>query len=497
MARLKKIDKIALEKELYKRSFYEFFKSAWHVVEPGVPYVDNFHIKVICDHLQAVAEGKRLPDDELLNRLIINVPPGHAKTLTCCVMFPTWVWTQWPSKKILLVGYNARIVTQAHEKSRILIESSWYQERWSDVFQPQAESWSKTKLKNDKMGERHSDSIYGSITGLHFDLIIVDDPLKAQDVLGSAADLRTQLSKCQEVFDAQLSNRLTDPEKSAIVVIMQRLHSSDLAGVLLHRPEWQQVILPAYYREGQYTTNKLGRYDPRTHEGEVLWPTRFPKEELEKRRLALGNATHFSCQYQQTPIADGGNLFRSEDIRYYTELPEKKGSMIMSIDTAFGMSDTSDFTVIQVWMRCDADYYLIDQVRERYDFTQAVEAISKLSRKYPRALPIYVELTANGPAIVESLKKLGISGVKGEKTPRQNKYSRANAISPLFSAGNVYFPDPNRTSWVFGLVEELVSFPKSRHDDQVDALTQALSKLHKRDMAQLASNIANFIRRRV
>lgn len=492
----KGIDRTALSKELCSRSLYEFFKQAWHVFEPGVAFVDAWHIKAICDHLQAIAEGKVFADGELFNRLIVNVPPGHSKTGICCVAFPAWVWANWPSKKILHAGYNASIVTQAHDKSKLLIESDWYQKRWGDVFQPRKESWSKTKIKNDKSGERHSESILGSLTGKHFDFIIIDDPIKAQDVIGSASDLRTKLTQCQEVFDGQISNRLTDPEKSAIVVIMQRLHSADLASNLLLRSEWQSVILPAYYREGQYTTNKLGRYDPRNQEGEVLWPARFPKEELERRRVALGNATHFSCQYQQSPIADGGNLFRTEDVQFYTKLPETKGSMIMSVDTAFGLSGTSDFTVIQVWMRSGADFYLVDQVRERFDFTQAVDAIAKLNRKFPKALPIYVELTANGPAIVESLKKLGISGIRGEKTPRQNKYSRANSISPLFQAGNVYFPEPHSTPWVFALMEELMAFPKGRHDDQVDALTQALNKLHRRDMSQIAENLAKFIRRK-
>ena len=490
-----KIDKIALEREIYQRDFYAFFKASWHIFEPGKKFVDGWHIKVMCDHLQAIAEGKVLDDGELFKRLIMNVPPGHAKTNTCCVAFPAWIWTRWPSHKIMVAGYNAAIVKQSHGKSQKLMESSWYQDRWGRVFQPDKDTWNKTKLANDKMGERHSESLYGTVLGKHFDIIIVDDPIKASDVVGSASDLRTALSRCQEVFDGELSTRLTDPNRSAIILIMQRLHSADLAGGLLQRHDWHSMILPAYYREGQYTTNALGRYDPRNTEGEVLWEARFPKAKLEERRAALANATAFACQYQQTPIAEGGNLFRSEDIRYWDVLPEK-GNMIVTVDTAFGLSGSGDFTVAQVWMRSGADFYLVDQLRERLDFSQAVEAISKLNRKYPKALPVYIEETANGPAIIETLKKMGISGIKGEKTPKANKFSRANAVSPLWQAGNIYIPDPNRVSWVFGFTEELISFPKSRHDDQVDAMSMALNKLHKRDIATMAQNLASYWKNR-
>lgn len=481
---MKKVNKIALERELCIRSFHYFVKTAWSIVEPGKKFKNNWHIEEICRHLEAMHKGE-------LTHLILNLPPGHMKTLLCGVFFPAWVWLKDPSFKILYCGYNTPIVGQAHEKSKSLISDSWYQARFGDIFQPNKETWNKSKLLNDKMGERHSDSIYGTILGKHFDMIIVDDPIKAQDVVGSAADLKTQLTRSVAVFQGQITTRVTDPKTSRFLIVMQRLHEADLAGVLLSTGQYEHLCLPANYREGLYTHNKLGRYDPRISEGEVLWPDRFPQEELDKLKIRLANPVHAAAQLQQTPVPAEGALFKREHFKYWKELPAK-GIYIQSWDTTLSSSLTSDYVVGQVWLKTDGEFFLVDQVRAKMDFESTKTAIKSLSAKWPKAITKYIELKASGPDVINSLRK-EVPGLVGVKVTSASggKEQRAVAVSGLIQAGNVYLPDPNDHPWVHDLIEELCTFPRGRHDDQVDAMSQALIHLHKKSVNSMIETLRN------
>lgn len=485
MARKKpKIDRISLERELCSRSFYQFVKAAWNVVEPGKKFVSNWHIEEICRHLEAMYRGE-------LTHLILNVPPGHMKSLLSGVFFPAWVWIKDPSFKILYTGYNSTIVKQAHEKSSILITDDWFVQRFGEIFQPNKETWNKNKLLNTKMGERHSDSIYGTILGKHFDMIIVDDPIKASDVVGSAADLKTQLTRSVEVFQGQLTTRVTDPRTSRFLIVMQRLHEADLAGALLATGQYEHLCLPANYREGLYTHNKLGRYDPREKEGEVLWPDRFPQEEIDKLKIRLANPVHVAAQLQQTPVPAEGALFKREDFKYWKELPAK-GIYVQSWDTTLSSSLNSDYVVGQVWLKAEGEFFLVDQIRARMDFESTKNAIKALSAKWPKAMTKYIELKASGPDVVNSLRKEvpGLVGVK-VTSATGGKEQRAVAVSGLIQAGNVYLPDPQEHPWVNDLVEELCTFPRGRHDDQVDSMSQALIHLHKKTVSGMVNTLRN------
>lgn len=477
-----KIDKLALERELGARSLYKFVQLAWNCVEPGKKYTDNWHIKEICRHLEAMFNGD-------LNRLIINIPPSHMKSLICGVFYPAWAWINKPSFKILYAGYNHDIVKQAHEKSMLLIEDEWFQERWGHVFQPRKETWNKSKLRNDKMGERHSLSLYGAITGKHFDQIIVDDPIGAKDVVGAASDLKTQLTRCAEVYKGQLTTRVTDAKTARFLIIMQRLHEADLAGVLLASRDYEHLCLPANYKEGLYTYNKLGRYDPRELEGDVLWPARFPQEELDRIKKDFDNPIHAAAQLQQTPVPSEGAVFKRENFKYWKELPANC-SFIQSWDTTLSSSLASDYVVGQVWAKAGGEFFLVDQIRAKLDFESTKNAIRTMSSKWPKSVTKYIELKASGPDVINSLKKdvPGLVGVKATGAGG-NKEQRAIAITGLFEAGNVYFPEPSSCPWVHDLIEELCTFPRSRYDDQVDAMSQALIRLHTKSISSMVDTL--------
>jgi predicted phage terminase large subunit-like protein len=161
------------------------------------------------------------------------------------------------------------------------------------------------------------------------------------------------------------------------------------------------------------------------------------------------------------------------------ELPSVCDEQIQSWDMAFKDLQTSDFVVGQVWMAVGADRFLLDQIRERLNFPETLEAVRELTRKWPHAAAKLVEDKANGTAVIATLQH-EIAGLI-EVQPEGGKEARAHAVSPQIESGNVYLPHPALYSWVNDYLAEWNSFPRGAHDDQVDSTTQALHRLSMMD----------------
>ena len=117
-----------IKRELQTRSMHEFIKGAWPNIEPGREFHDNWHIEAICEHLEAISKHQ-------INRLIINIPPRHMKSLTCGVAFPCWTWIHAPQTQFLFASYSKALSTRDNVKCRRLLSSEWYQKNWGDKFQ--------------------------------------------------------------------------------------------------------------------------------------------------------------------------------------------------------------------------------------------------------------------------------------------------------------------------------------------------------------------------
>ena len=122
------LSRLHLKTEKARRTLHEFVWQAWPLLEPATPFVEGMHVRAVCEHLQAVAEGR-------LRHLIINIPPGHAKSLLTAVFWPAWVWIDHPEARWLFSSYREPLATRDSVKCRRLIESDWYQERWGDGYQ--------------------------------------------------------------------------------------------------------------------------------------------------------------------------------------------------------------------------------------------------------------------------------------------------------------------------------------------------------------------------
>lgn len=295
--------------------------------------------------------------------------------------------------------------------------------------------------------------------------LIIDDPLKDR----TEADSLTIRDTCWDWWTDALSARLAPG--APVLLVLTRWHEDDLAGRLTSldtQAGWRVINIPAQCENPD--TDPLGR-----QAGEYMVSARGRTPSQWEARKATAGARTWAALYQGHPSPAQGDIFHREWWRYWTRMPSLSGRIIQSWDLTFKPGTSSDWVVGQVWMRQGADHYLLDQVRGRWSFTETRDQICNLTAKWPQAVAKYIEDKANGPAIIDELHHQvpGIVPV----TPHGSKTERAAAITPLLEAGNVHIPAPNLAPWVDGLVEEAAAFPQGTHDDQVDALTQALSRL--------------------
>lgn len=442
-----------------------FIEQAWHVVEPAIDYVPGWHLDAIAEHLEAVTRGD-------IRNLIINIPPRHMKSLSVCVFWPCWVWTERPSLRWLFASYSDRLATRDSLKCRRLIQSPWYQARWGSVYRLTGDQNEKTRFENDKTGYRLATGVGGQATGEGGDVLVVDDPIKARD-----ADSDAVRTSANIWWDETMSTRGNDPKTAAKVIIMQRLHEDDLTGHVLARAEggehYEHLCLPAEYEPRAYASG-IGWSDPRTDDGELLWPARFGATELSNLKATLGSYAA-SGQLQQRPTPRGGGMIKRAWWRFYTTPPERFDQVVDSWDMTFKDSKQADFVSGQKWGRVGADAYLLARLHDRMDFPATQQAVKNLALRAPIAPAKLVEDKANGSAIIASLRST-VAGLIAVE-PQGGKQARAAAVSPFIEAGNVYLPDPSIAPWVEAFISECAAFPLGAYDDDVDSMSQALARL--------------------
>jgi predicted phage terminase large subunit-like protein len=471
-------------------NFEQFVKQAWHVLEPGTPFVDGIHVHAICEHLQAMIEGR-------ITHLVINIPPGFAKSLITAVFFPAWVWIKRPEYRFLFSSYKAEYATRDSVKCRNLIQSNWYQERWADRFQLKGDQNEKTKFENDHTGYRETTSV-GTGTGARAMLVCVDDPTSVDQAASDAERIRAN-----NWWTGTMTTRLNDLKTGHLLLIQQRLHEEDTTAVCLEQGGYQHLYLPNEFEIDRacvtHTKDGVELWrDPRIKEGELLWPTKVGPEEVAMLKRKLGSYG-YSGQYQQRPSPAGGGIFQKHWWRFWTYktinappviirlpdgkilkipaviLPDKFDSQLQSWDMAFKDLATSDYVAGGVWGAKGADRYLLDQVRERMSFPETVAAVKKMNKKWLEAQLKLIEDKANGPAVIQALRH-EISGLVGVN-PDGGKIARAQAVSPQVESGNVFLPHPAIAPWVEAFIEECSAFPYGKYDDQVDQMTQALNRM--------------------
>jgi len=474
-ALLHSLDKTAVEAERCRRSFRLFIERAWSVIEPHTTFIPGWHIDCIADHLEAVARGD-------IRDLLINIPPRHMKSLAVAVFWPAWLWTQRPGTRFLCASYSLHLSTRDSVRCRRLVSSEWYQGRWGDVVELVEDQNQKIRFETSAGGYRIATSVGGTVTGEGGDFIIVDDPHNIEEVESEA--LREMVLRW---WDEVMSTRLNDPKRGGRVIVMQRVHERDLTGHLLERGGWHHLCLPARYEPkvtvmpGQVEIQPHHECpygsDPRTQDGELLWPERFGEEEIKRLEIDLG-PFGTAGQLQQRPVPREGAYFRAE--WFGQNPPDVADRIVRKVqywDLAYSQRTGADFTVaVTLGIDGDQRLYILHVLRQRIEAEGLVDLMARHIEDTRPDL-VGVEEGAYKQAAVRDIVRLLTFRLTHPAAVLPVPVSRDKVTRALLAASRAQhgflFAD-KAAPWWGDFLTELLRFPKGAHDDQVDALAGAV-----------------------
>jgi predicted phage terminase large subunit-like protein len=438
-----------------RKDFVSFVRKVFHMLNPSATFHMNWHIRAIAHHLEQVWLGN-------IKRLIITVPPRSLKSIMCSVALPAYVLGQDPTKRLIVASYSADLAIKHGNDFRTVVNSAEYR----DIFPGMRISPMKntqSEVVTTRNGFRLANSVDGALTGRGGDIIVIDDPIAALAALSQKSR-----DHVRDWYFNTLLSRLDDKQTGAIVLVMQRLHEDDLAGVLLRgSDEWTVLSLPAIAEQDEQIPIGDGQVHVR-HAGDVLHPEREPREVLESLLAQLGADT-FAAQYQQRPVPPGGAMIKRASVRRYDQLPTS-GLIIQSWDVANKQGEENDYSVCTTWLIDENKYYLIDVLRGRFDFPTLRRKVAEQAKLH-KASQVLIEDAGFGTALIQDLKTADFSVIA--IIPEYDKKIRMAIQAGKFENGQVLLP--KEAPWLADLEEELFAFPNGRHDDQVDSISQALA----------------------
>ncbi len=488
-------------------SLYLFLRAAWRHIDPS-PWMDGWAVEAVAEHLEAVVDGQ-------IRRLIVNIPPRMSKSSLCSVALPAWCWAQpedgptiGPGVPFLHASYAVALSLRDSVKCRRLIESPWYQALWGDRFSLTGDVNTKHRFANTKGGERLITSIGAAVTGEGGAIIVVDDPNAAQEAFSEATVQATI-----DWWDTTMSTRLNDPKTGAYVIIQQRLAEDDLTGHILSkdRGEWTHLCLPMRYEAERAMPTSIGWTDPRSEEGALLWPERFGEDEVEALESSLGPAAA-SGQLQQAPTPAGGGVIKREWwLNWEDAVYPPMDFILASLDTAYTLKTENDFSALTIWgvfttdpvavagrvVGADGRPVYIDRTvtegaapkvlllwawAKRLQLHDLVNEVATSCRRL-KVDKLLIENKAAGISVAQELRRLyGAEDwtVQLHDPKSTDKLARLYSVQHLFSEGMIYAPD---MKWAEEVITQVGQFPRGKHDDLVDTVSQALR--HLRDLGLL------------
>lgn len=510
----------AVEQEEARRSLKDFIELSWHVLHPNTPFIDNWHIGCVCEHLQAMS-------DLQIRKLVINEPPSCMKSIAT-LAWTAWDWIDDPWSRWFVTASDQSLVTRDSRRCRDLITSEWYQERWGDRFSvaddpgaKKAENW----FSNDKHGYRMAKTVGEAVIGHKANYIIADDPNSLKGIWS-----RLKRHQVVEWWTQGMQRVAENPRTARYLIIQQRLHENDLSGyVLAQELGYEALIIPMKHEPVRYFFQReadkplpknaivLTRLqqerpelrDPRTEPGELLWPDMYDEEAVadrERHLMEYGTAS----QHQQRPGAAGGNIFKDSYFKYFHLVshrdedhvrlvdgdaerlyPVKALKFFQCIDTALEETETSAFTAIGTFAITPAKelltwYVWQDRlsVPEQYSVLMAWrDGPVKMVRdpdgrkrimplgKWPKRLVLQgVEKKASGIGLIQEGKARG-KPFYPLSTGTKSKVERAGPVTSLYYAGMVYHRAG--AAWLNEYEEALKVFPASEFLDMADVTSYA------------------------
>lgn len=465
----------AVHAELARRKLSWFFRLSWPILEPKKVLIWNWHLEVVCDHVQALLEG-RIPQ----RNIAINVPPGSSKSRIVSVCSTAWWWIDHPEWRGIFTSANPRNVLRDSVYCRQIIESQWYQDAFRPEWTLAEDQNAKGLYRNTRGGFRQAVGSSGGVTGDRADGLFMDDMLDATE--GESAAAREAFVI---FYDQAFANRVSSMTEGTRCIIAQRLHEMDPVGHLLQSGDWDHLKIRQEYSpptdKDPLKPTSLGWVDPRTEPGELMDPVRFPAVELAKEKRRLGTRG-YSAQHQQDPAAAEGNILKRAWFRTYKTPRGPDGEplpphlivkalgitrVVQAVDTALSEKKSADFTAHITGGEAPSRVYLLDLILERMAAPTTMDTI-KLQHAKWAANAVVVEggSSASGKAIAQTIRhdtRLPII----EMPVQTDKVVGMNAIAPTVEANVVYIPEDQ--PWSADLIESLVKFPVAPHDDDADA----------------------------
>ena len=451
-----------------RQDLYTFAQRVLAQLNNSPEFDENWHIEMLASHLTDVAEGKN-------RHLIINAPPRGFKSVLTSVAYVAWMLGRDPTLKFLVVSYGADLAEKLARDCKQVMVSDWYQAMFPNT-RISAKRSAAHDFETEAGGGRAGLSMSGAITGRGADCIIIDDPIKPDDVRSRL--IREQVNAS---LGKTLLSRLNSKRKGSVILVAQRVHVEDLTAKLMTSGRFKLICLPAIALKDEtwrYSTIFGDRVIQRA-KGEALHPTREPLETLEEVRGMMGGYD-FSAQYQQMPLPEDGAFVNLDNCARYDRPPEKFDRTIQSWDTAAKAHELADYSVCTTWGQLGKTFYLLAVHRKKLEYPQLRSFIYTLW-DLERPNHIVIEDTSAGQALIQEMKALGVPGVVAF-TPRKDKEMRLMSVSALFESGRVLLPVS--APWLEAFLYEMNTFPHGAHDDQVDSVSQALSYLSQLRNAQ-------------
>ncbi len=498
-----------LERALYSQSLRDFIRgngpripasdddpdvgvrNAWDIMEPGTSLEWNWHLDAICEHLEAVSCGE-------IQDLVVTVPPRTLKTSVISIGWPAWEWTHTPTTKYLGGSHDGDLAIDIAVMSRRVLEHPWYRRRWGSEFEIVSDQNVKSYYRNNRGGTRRSMGVAGSPTGKGADVLLLDDPIDVEKAH------REIVRKQALSWWKQLHTRLNNPRTGKKVVVMQRVHEDDVAGwcidngyVHLNLPnEFDPKRRCITVRKPLPTPEvpkpkKITWKDPRTKQGELLFPSRIDAEVIAKVRASIGSLGYEPQYNQRTEPSDEDSWFPPGWWQLWHALPTNPDGTMRRPDDALVVWDMTfkgktgqqakrtkepDYVVGQLWYRYGAETFLIDEVRGQWSFTQAVKQVAAFDERCRTVHPFpptrhVVETKANGEAILDQMRPVVPGMVGFNPDPYGDKVARALACQPRVEASQVWLPAA--APWLEAWRHELKVFPHGANDDRVDGFSMA------------------------
>lgn len=477
----------AVIRELNNRSLYHFIQYFWSTVSTH-KFQPNWHISYLCKELEkiAVKVGNKQPREY---DLIVNVPPGSTKTITCCIMFPVWCWTKWPWMRFITSSYSAQLSLESAEYCRELIRSTEFSQVYPDIaIKEDKDTKSNFKIVSKKIvspgrapklipgGSRYSTSVGGTLTGFHGDILIVDDPLNP-----SQAVSEVELANANRWMEQTLSTRKTDKAVTPTILIMQRLHQDDPSGHMLEKQKenLKHICIPGearIFRE-KIQPPELFQY----YIDDLMDPSRLSWTVLKDLEADLGQYG-YAGQIGQDPTPPGGGMFKVDNFELVEEIPHP-AHVVKSVrywDKA-GTKDAGAYTAGVKMTQLINNRWIIEDVRRgRWSAEKRERIIQETAQQDGPNVVIWVEQEpgSGGKESAEaSIRGLAGFSVYADR-PTGDKTARADSYSVQVNNGGVrLFKAP----WNREFIEEHRFFPFSTYKDQVDASAGAFNKLvHKK-----------------